>query len=86
MENKKDIVWIDWIKTIGMFFVYWCHIGMFGINKSGFYVPYGFFFVNAFFFISGYLVFKKYYSPSTQDTYFIKNQLNGGGVDSKHFL
>ena len=80
MENyRKDIVWIDWIKTIGMFFVYWCHIGMFGTNKSGLYVPYGFFFVNAFFFISGYLVFKKYYLPSDQDNYFIKNQLNREG-------
>ena len=77
-SNRKDIVWIDWIKTFCMFLVYWCHISMFGI-KCAVNVPYAFFFVNAFFFISGYLIFKKYYSPSIQDKSFLRNQLIGRG-------
>ncbi len=60
---RKDIVWVDWAKFIGMFFVYWCHIGMLCDTKFVFCpVPYGPFFVNIFFVVSGYLFFKKHLS------------------------
>ena len=55
----KDINWIDWVKFVCIFFVYWCHIGMFCSYGSPVYFPYTPFFVNAFFFVSGLLIFRK---------------------------
>lgn len=59
IDKKKDIVWIDWLKFICMFFVYWLHVGQLGNCDSCVTIPYGFFFVNAFFFVSGYFIFQK---------------------------
>ena len=59
MNKQNDIIWIDWVKFICIFFVYWCHVVQLGSNVSPINIPYGFFFVNAFFFVSGYLIFSK---------------------------
>ena len=59
MNKQNDIIWIDWVKFICIFFVYWCHVVQLGSNDSPINIPYGFFFVNAFFFVSGYLIFSK---------------------------
>lgn len=57
---RNDIVWVDWAKFIGMFFVYWCHVDMLCNTKFVICpVPYGSFFVNIFFVVSGYLFFLK---------------------------
>ena len=59
MNKQNNIIWIDWVKFICIFFVYWCHVVQLGSNVSPINIPYGFFFVNAFFFVSGYLIFSK---------------------------
>ena len=60
MESKKDIIWINYVKTfciIGVFFVHsGLYYGLFTSNINLFIHP---FYVNAFFFVSGYLFFRK---------------------------
>ena len=81
--SKSEIVWIDWVKCIGMFFVYWCHVVQLGSNPSPINVPYGLWFVNAFFFISGYLIFAKQLTPKSMEvcgTDFLKNSIAEKGM------
>ena len=59
---KRNIDWIDWLKALCMFFVYWDHVGIFGTNKDLISWIYGPFFFNFFFFVSGYLIFRKQFS------------------------
>ena len=62
MEKNKNISWINYVRVICLFFVYFYHaenranFDFLGRNFDVFYKP---FFVNAFFIVSGYVLFKK---------------------------
>lgn len=81
-NTTRDIIWIDWVKSICIFFVYWCHVIQLGAYDRPIDIPYGFFFVNAFFFVSGYLIFSKQLANSEIDcnvrTFWKKNIVDGG--------
>lgn len=83
MEEKVKIVWIDWVKAICMFFVYFHHIGILGSNKVNIVIPYGYFFVNAFFFVSGYLLLKKHLFENSENqnrSIYLKKQFQEKGI------
>lgn len=77
-SNKKEIGWINIVRALCMFLVYWNHSEHF----SSVYLPifdkmYGPVFVNAFFCVSGYLLFRKQLSlPVIEEKDYIRN---GGG-------
>lgn len=79
----KEITWIDWVKFLCIFFVYWCHVRMFSDAGCPVYMPYGPFFVNAFFFVSGYLIFRKQLSKpiiSSDKRVFLSDSIKKNGM------
>lgn len=75
--NKADIIWIDWVKSICIFFVIYNHVQMFTQLDGFFHIPYDPFFVNAFFFVSGYLLLSKFISLSECESSTRTNYLVG---------
>lgn len=84
MKNtKKNIVWINTAKAIGIILVYFFHTEFYmGLNLKFLHDIYTPFFTNSFFFISGYLLFEKQLSdeilsmPSSQ---WLKSNTQGNG-------
>ena len=55
--SKQDIVWINTVKTVGIFLVYLCHTEFYkDMRLVVFHSIYNPFFTNCFFFVSGYLL------------------------------
>lgn len=74
LEKNKNLAWVDWVKAICIFFVYWLHVDTFSDWPKYTPIPYGAFFVNAFFFVSGYLMLRKFLSLPQTDSVFYVNR------------
>ena len=78
-EQKKDILWVNYLKALCILGVYFVHSNQYyGFNLSSinkFVHP---FYVNAFFFISGYLLFRKQLSAPLINQNVVCYALGGG--------